>query len=84
MLESIFNQFAALQAGNFITKRLQHRCFPVNIAKFLKLSILSTSVNCFSALLIQSGSNNRKNRDVFREVFKDDNQTRIHNPVKYL
>ena len=40
MLESLFNKFAGLQAGNFITKRLQHRCFPVNIAKFLKTSIL--------------------------------------------
>ena len=25
---------------NFIKKRLQHRCFPVNIAKFLSTSIL--------------------------------------------
>ena len=24
-----------LQACNFIKRRLQHRCFPVNIAKFL-------------------------------------------------
>ena len=24
-----------LQTGNFIKKRLQHRCFPLNIAKFL-------------------------------------------------
>ena len=34
------NKFAGLQAGNFITKRPQHRRFPVNIAKFLKTSIL--------------------------------------------
>ena len=40
MLESLFNKFAGLQAGNYITKRLQHRCFPVNIAKFLKISNL--------------------------------------------
>ena len=25
-----------LQTGNFIKKRLQHRCFPPNIAKFLR------------------------------------------------
>ena len=30
--------FAGLQACNFI-KRLRHRCFPVNIAKFLRISI---------------------------------------------
>ena len=29
-----------LQAGNFIKKRLQHRCFLVNIAKILRASIL--------------------------------------------
>ena len=40
MLESLFNKFAGLQASNFATKRLQHRCFPVNIAKFLKTIFL--------------------------------------------
>ena len=40
MLEVLFDKFAGLQPGNFITKRLQHRLFPVNIAKFLKTSIL--------------------------------------------
>ena len=29
-----------LQSCNFITKRLQHRCFPVNITKFLRTDIL--------------------------------------------
>ena len=29
-----------LQLCNFIKTRLQHRCFPVNIAKFLKTPIL--------------------------------------------
>ena len=28
------------QTCNFIKKRVQHRCFPVNIAKFLKTPIL--------------------------------------------
>ena len=40
MLESFFNQIAGLQTGNIITKRLRHRYFPVNIAQFLKASIL--------------------------------------------
>ena len=40
-----------------------------------------TSVNdCFLILLIQSGRNNRENRDVFR----DDNWRGIQNPVKNL
>ena len=40
VVEYLFNKFMGLQAGNVITKRLQHRYFPVNIAKFLKTSIL--------------------------------------------
>ena len=39
VLESLFKKVAALQACNFIKKRPQHRCFPVNIAKFLRLPI---------------------------------------------
>ena len=35
MLESLFNKVASLNACSFIKKRLLHRCFPVNIAKFL-------------------------------------------------
>ena len=40
VLESLFNKFAGLQARNFITKRLQRRFFPVNIAKLSEASIL--------------------------------------------
>ena len=35
-LESLFNKVAGLQRYNFIKKKLQHRIFPVNIAKFLR------------------------------------------------
>ena len=35
LLESLFNRVAGQKACNFIKKRLQHRCFPVNIATFL-------------------------------------------------
>ena len=40
MSESLFNKVAGLQACNFMKKRLQHSCFPVNTAKFLKTPIL--------------------------------------------
>ena len=40
MLESLFNKAAVPQVNNFIEKRLQHRCFPVNIVKFLGTCIL--------------------------------------------
>ena len=33
MLEFLFNKVAGPQARNFIKNRLQHRSFPVNIAK---------------------------------------------------
>ena len=40
LFESLSNKVPGLQACNFIKKRLQHRCFPVNIAKRLRTSIL--------------------------------------------
>ena len=36
-----------LKVCNFIKKRLQHKCFPVNIVKFLT-PLVATSVNIFS------------------------------------
>ena len=43
VLESRFNKVADLKACHFIKKRLQHRCFPVNIANFLRTPILKNS-----------------------------------------
>ena len=40
VLESLFNRFAGFNTFNFLKKRLRHRCFPVNIAKFLRTLIL--------------------------------------------
>ena len=34
-LESLFNKVPGVKACNFIKERLQHRCFPPNIAKCL-------------------------------------------------
>ena len=36
VLESLFNKVTGLMACNLIKKRLQHRCFSVSIAKFLR------------------------------------------------
>ena len=36
MLESLFTKVAGPQACNFIKKRIQHRCFTVKFAKFLR------------------------------------------------
>ena len=40
MLESFLNKAARLQACNFIKKRLQHRCFLVNITAVLRTAFL--------------------------------------------
>ena len=59
MLESLFNKFGGLKACNFnfIKKRLQYRCIPVNIAKFLRTAFfiehlwwLLPNIPCFSDL----------------------------------
>ena len=39
VLESLYNKVAGLKACSAIKKRLQHRCFPVNIAKRLLLPL---------------------------------------------
>ena len=48
MSESIFKKVAGLQ-GNYIKRRMQHRCFPVNNAKFLRTPILKNI--CIKLLL---------------------------------
>ena len=40
MFEALFNNVAGLQACNFIKKILQHWCFPIKFAKFLRTPIL--------------------------------------------
>ena len=40
MFDSLFNQVSGLQISNFIKKRFQHKCFSMNITKFLKTLIL--------------------------------------------
>ena len=37
---SLFNKITGLQAYDFIKKRIQHRCFPVNVAKSFKNNYL--------------------------------------------
>ena len=39
VFESLSNKVASLKTFNFIKKRLQPRCFPVNIAKFLRKAL---------------------------------------------
>ena len=48
VLEPLFSKVASLEAYKFIKKRLQHTCFPVNIANFLrKFYLKNTTGGCF-------------------------------------
>ena len=48
VLESLFATVAAPRACNFIKKKIQHRCFTVKFAKFLRAPFLqNTSGGCF-------------------------------------
>ena len=49
MLESYFKKIAYLKVCNFLKKGAEHRCFPVNIAKFLRTIILK---NIFERMLL--------------------------------
>ena len=49
VLKSLLNKAAGPKACKFIKKWLQHRCFPVNIAKFLRTPILK---NIYVRLLL--------------------------------
>ena len=40
MPESLFNKVAGLRFATLLKKKLRHRCFPVNFAKFLKTPLL--------------------------------------------
>ena len=51
VLESFVNKIADLTDSNFIKKRLQHRYFPVNIAKFLRTAFFTEQFrSCFCTL----------------------------------
>ena len=68
-LVTLFNKVAGAKACDFIEKRLQHRCFPVNIAKFLRAYILK---NICQRLLLDTGR--RKGNAMYfgtRFIFKE-------------
>ena len=52
MLESLFDKVAVIQPSNFKKERLQHRCFPVNIANFLKTPILKNICEWLLLLIV--------------------------------
>ena len=52
MPELLFNKVTGLKVCNFIKKRLQHRCFLVNIAKFLRTPIFKNICEKAASVLL--------------------------------
>ena len=52
MLELLFNKVAGLETCNFIKKRLQRRCFLVNIAKIFKSTYIEEHLWMAASVLI--------------------------------
>ena len=44
------NKISGIQACQFIKKRLQHRCFPVNFPKILRISFYRTPLGDYFCL----------------------------------
>ena len=73
--ESLFDKVAGLEAYNLIKRRLLHRCFPVNIAKFLRAVFLffyRTPLMAASGFLTKLAENyfegNRFSVEFFSEI----------------
>ena len=65
--QSLFsNKVVDLLVGTFLKKRLQHRCFPVNIVKFLRTPILK---DIFKRLLLNRHGTLRADLNRFHTLF---------------
>ena len=82
VLECLFNNVAALRAYSFITKRLQHGCFPVRLAKFLRTSILKNI--CERLLLKFSTLQKKLFTDFFHKIMTYIIITKTFEPLKFL
>ena len=69
MLESLFSNVLGLKACNIIKKRLQQRCFPVNIAKHLRIPILK---NICGRLLLEKLKENSVLYDISASGYRKD------------
>ena len=79
MLESLFNKVEVLKACNFIKRRHQHRCFPVNIKNpFFSQNI---SGGCFQTLLNFQRNFCNKYTWIFVDIFQFDGISVISNDL---
>ena len=57
VLGSTWLKSLLIRSADLLEKRLQHRCFPVKIAKFLRTNLLWTTCSgCFSTSYAKVGS----------------------------
>ena len=70
MLESHFNKVVGLKASKTSKKRLQHKCFPVKSAKFLRTPLLqNSSSGCFWGLThVLKGVRNKNRCDCQQQI----------------
>ena len=81
MLESLLNKVAHMKACSFIKKRLQRRCFHVNIAKFLItaffikhlrwLLLNKVEINLESTWFILLPGNEHSKTNEFKELYQN-------------
>ena len=57
MPESLFNKAAGLRPATLLKKRLWHRCFPVNFAKFLGTPLSYRTPSAAASALSQALTN---------------------------
>ena len=50
-----FNKIASLRPATLLKKRLWHRCFPVNFAKFLRTPFLTEHLRCLLLNITRNG-----------------------------
>ena len=62
-----FNKVAALRPATLLKKRLWHRCFPVNFAKFPRTAFLQNT----SGRLLLYGDDLRTSASIFSNKFAD-------------
>ena len=81
-LESLFNKFAGLEVCDFIKKRLQLSCFPLNIAKLLRTPILKNICQRLHLRILKTtsclflyplGTSKNESFRYFQQVYKETN-----------
>ena len=77
------NKNVGLQSWNFIKKRLQHRFFPVNIAKFLRTPVLENICERLFERFPTWASNITRNMGIEEDIFSKTNKKK-HSKFSYM